>query len=1273
MMPSLKIVSKVVGWKSKSPTESKKSSSNDKKDNPNATAYGSLEAGAKVTFPLGNKTTVGILRFIGPTKFSSGTWCGVELSKPEGRNNGTVKGVKYFHCKFNYGIFVHAEKVSLVEEGDKEPLKKGAGKTNAKQITDSRKKSHSENLKQEELNVKQLNTSVDDEWVVFGNNEDDLLSPEAQKGLKGEEGLFAKSEEGNDTQDKREDTGLKSFPREGHGGLSSADADPHADPNNMKTVLAGEVDVENSPLRIKIVKSVSEDDNNNNNNISSESKSQFADGLLFYVTGHASSNLGPKEKHKSCPALSASSDEDAFETESHSNTWPKYPKDEVQLSREHFRSDSRQRKSLSGIEKRIRLSHFRAPPLGSLKRSLSIGAVYPKENYVAYEEHEYRRPQSSPLKRSVSDVTAYATCMQLPYGKPPPVSRKPLIRREKTAPGSLQSSDSSDVEKSEDSSDEEELKTVGKKNVVDVDGSVTCDIEDIEEVSNVLNDGTDIGTEKGRSGSLGQENFEEGSLKAVEDSVTCTVEPHLEAAADVKEGPIMSADNVISSQEPLSTPLSDDKLNVSDESETDKISTSRQETRRKVSKEQALGNSTPCQLNSGLPVFSKSKNQALAKTQGSVKVPRKFSVPLPASRKDSTVKSRSMLSRECRSQIDLSSKKQEKIDDKITLPKTLNRRVSDLVANFEKTTDGPTQQKEAKTGVVLRISVGKTNTDGKRSSLNKSSTGNNESSAAKGSRRSSSSTTPRKLSQISQEELASKTTLSQQYLKEDQNKKPREQSKLNGVLSSSKSNIATPSGRSGIPGYGKRTLKPVSNKDVKDGNEKQTETPKKTNFNFRFSSSKLEKRSPSQQSVPSKDEDKSSSSSGSPAQAKSDKVQIQELKSKCQDCEKQISYLEEGMRQKNLAMEAFIVVIKQHIKTIEEQSEKQVHLQDSTNNLAKQLEVQTKLAVTNEDKFNEIEERLAQASIDFGKQIENLKIVHGLKLESLKEELSESHKKEMGQANAKFSKEIAKLKDSHEGELTELHEEHVVILAKMKEEQEVALQEQEEDFSTTKKEMELQFQTEKEEICLDYEERLQDLKAQLHSTQQKCNEFEFKTKDLQEELEKDLETKLQGALSKYKDLPAELESLQAVVEMKNEDIRKARTHNMELQKKLEDFYDLEKKHTKLLQEKEALDATLQNKVKYERQLSVERENLQANLEKEARKVKRLSMEKEELMWKVSNSSSNLSLSSPSLNIDSPLPSNGLQSTPKTSRSFNRSLKTQSLYLPTLDDEEYTVL
>ena len=120
----MQIVSKVVGRKVSQRTELKQSLSKQKKSGPESgntkgtTGTSCLKVGSKVKFPLSNRTAQGILRFIGPTRFSTGLWCGIELSRPDGRNNGTVKGVKYFNCKFNYGIFVHAEKVTLVEEGD---------------------------------------------------------------------------------------------------------------------------------------------------------------------------------------------------------------------------------------------------------------------------------------------------------------------------------------------------------------------------------------------------------------------------------------------------------------------------------------------------------------------------------------------------------------------------------------------------------------------------------------------------------------------------------------------------------------------------------------------------------------------------------------------------------------------------------------------------------------------------------------------------------------------------------------------------------------------------------------------------------------------------------------------------------------------------------------------------------------------------------------------------------------------------------------------------
>ncbi|KAF3701490.1 CAP-Gly domain-containing linker protein 3 Cytoplasmic linker protein 170-related 59 kDa protein [Channa argus] len=55
---------------------------------------------------------VGTLKFCGSTEFSGGLWAGVELDKPEGKNNGSVAGVQYFTCRIKHGIFAPLSKIS---------------------------------------------------------------------------------------------------------------------------------------------------------------------------------------------------------------------------------------------------------------------------------------------------------------------------------------------------------------------------------------------------------------------------------------------------------------------------------------------------------------------------------------------------------------------------------------------------------------------------------------------------------------------------------------------------------------------------------------------------------------------------------------------------------------------------------------------------------------------------------------------------------------------------------------------------------------------------------------------------------------------------------------------------------------------------------------------------------------------------------------------------------------------------------------------------------
>lgn len=63
-----------------------------------------LEIGQRVSV----KGELGVIRFLGSTKFAAGEWIGIELDAGAGKNDGSLQGVRYFLCQKqgNCGVFV---------------------------------------------------------------------------------------------------------------------------------------------------------------------------------------------------------------------------------------------------------------------------------------------------------------------------------------------------------------------------------------------------------------------------------------------------------------------------------------------------------------------------------------------------------------------------------------------------------------------------------------------------------------------------------------------------------------------------------------------------------------------------------------------------------------------------------------------------------------------------------------------------------------------------------------------------------------------------------------------------------------------------------------------------------------------------------------------------------------------------------------------------------------------------------------------------------------
>ncbi|XP_043927691.1 CAP-Gly domain-containing linker protein 1-like [Protopterus annectens] len=74
------------------------------------TSKRNLNVGNRVLL-LDGSNREGTIRYLGKTSFADREWCGIQLSTPTGKNDGSVNRIRYFTCQPKYGLFVPPSRV----------------------------------------------------------------------------------------------------------------------------------------------------------------------------------------------------------------------------------------------------------------------------------------------------------------------------------------------------------------------------------------------------------------------------------------------------------------------------------------------------------------------------------------------------------------------------------------------------------------------------------------------------------------------------------------------------------------------------------------------------------------------------------------------------------------------------------------------------------------------------------------------------------------------------------------------------------------------------------------------------------------------------------------------------------------------------------------------------------------------------------------------------------------------------------------------------------
>ncbi|KFM82926.1 Microtubule-associated tumor suppressor candidate 2-like protein, partial [Stegodyphus mimosarum] len=252
----------------------------------------------------------------------------------------------------------------------------------------------------------------------------------------------------------------------------------------------------------------------------------------------------------------------------------------------------------------------------------------------------------------------------------------------------------------------------------------------------------------------------------------------------------------------------------------------------------------------------------------------------------------------------------------------------------------------------------------------------------------------------------------------------------------------------------------------------------------------------------------------------------------------------------------------------------------------------------------------------YEREVEEMKAHHCQELNDLSNKLFEVYQGEVAELNAKHNEEINHLKSNQQKQIESLSATFNISTEELKAQHEKLVARLEQEIICQQEEMKIFQEREIKDLEEKHAQSTKLLQEHIEQLQKKCAELKQHSLSMEDAMRKDTDSKLQWVTTRKVDLEKEVESLKAVLEMKNKELHSLRVQNLEMEKQLEEL-PLAREKIKMLQARaEDLEALMIEKTKLERKLSSENQQIRDTYEKESKVNKRLSMENEELQWRL---------------------------------------------------------